>query len=135
MTAPIEHGGRTADEVWAPITFKVGDRVRVKVNPECRIKGNPGSVVHRKGRRGHLPGENGLTGTVTEVGGRCGSLSLQGHPYEVHFDGGILDLGEGVSGCCVNYAAIELIPIGDPSVPHDGRDGTATDAAGEEQGS
>lgn len=111
---------RPDTEVWEPITFRVGDRVRVRVNPECRIEGNPGSVVHRMGRRGHLPGENGLTGTVIEVGDKHGRLSQQGHPYEVHFDRGVLDLGDGVRGCCVNYAAIELVPLAPPPDPEDG---------------
>jgi hypothetical protein len=67
-------------------TFKVGDRVRVRLIGECALKPTPGSYFERIGQIGHPEYENGVTGVVTAVGRRGDYLSDQGHTIDVDYD-------------------------------------------------
>lgn len=75
-------------EPWTP---RVGDRVRVVINPECRLRPHPESYEPATaGLLGHYPFENGRVGTVVlpenAVDGDAEYFAAQGHPYLVEYD-------------------------------------------------
>ena len=100
-----------------PREFKVGDRVRIRISAECRVKARDNSPSAALGHlRGHAPWEDGKTGTVIPIPAYVDDNGAhQGHPYLVKWDQG-LDLHDGLGP--VNgdfYASVELIPLGDES--------------------
>lgn len=109
--------------VWyEPHTFKVGDRVRVRLSGECRQSPAPGCLSDQRGVPLHMDVDDGLTGVIVSdetvfehqdsfVATWMASASLNyyrsiGHPYNVLFDEPY------VSGVDIAaYAAIELEPL------------------------
>lgn len=82
-----------------PGTFKVGDRVRVRLSGECPFMRGEGEIVH-------APEEDGVTGTVDRV--TC--PFTPGHPIDVIFDTSYRLNGQTWVGGC--FAAAELEPLG-----------------------
>ena len=80
--------------VWEPITFGVGDRVRVLARPECFYC-----------REDH-DAEVGETGVVEFVGSRHGSPDH--HPIWVEFDDPDIVTRTASGTDCSHFAAIEL---------------------------
>lgn len=86
-------------EPWVPegLAFRVGDRVRVRINLECCEHAAAGVPL--------LARINGMTGTVTAVA----VPAYPGHPIDVRFDApfwrGDLDVS------CGYFALSELIPL------------------------
>lgn len=54
---------------WEPVTFKVGDRVRVRLSGECLARTVQGSVIedYYSSNALHLPEDNGLDGVVVDL--------------------------------------------------------------------
>lgn len=76
-----------APTFWEPYSFKVGDRVRVRLSGECYWEENsrwPGSPFEPK----HPDGEHGAAGVVLQIWSR--ELIPSGHIYAVDFDHGVL---------------------------------------------
>lgn len=87
-------------EPWEP---KVGDRVRIVLNGECKgIKSKLGSRFDR-----HQPEEGGLIGIVVEPSVVEDNEFTRTHPYLVKFMG----FSHGIWGAI--YAACELEPLTD----------------------
>ncbi len=112
---PIEH--RNDLESWrGSWTPKVGDRVRVRLSPECQFRylraardNKPISV-----NVGHAPEEDGATGTVIDLAshGLGWARPKASHPFTVDFDTRIT-----LSDCYLigsSYAASELEPLDSP---------------------
>jgi len=98
-----------APAFWEPWQFKIGDRVRVRLNGECNVTGpvreTPASpIVHGPG---HLAYQNGMKGTVTPCATGCtgGGAHATGHPIRVDYlhPSGWLHHG--------HFAACELEPL------------------------
>ena len=93
------------DRPWEPWTFKVGDRVRVRLSGECRW-----ARFSKALGDGHLPVEDGLEGEIVDwpEGWPRGG----GHDLAVWFDSPplLVDPDTGVPGYLTraSYAAIEL---------------------------
>lgn len=90
----------TQPKYWEPVTFKVGDRVRVRLSGECTEAPALGCTAQRLGQPLHEDDENHLTGTIidddTVIAQRLGRDSQVriainyyrsiGHTYNVLFD-------------------------------------------------
>ena len=94
---------------WEPQQFKIGDRVRVRLNGECNVTGpvreTPASpIVHGPV---HLAYQNGMEGTVTPCVPKCtgGGVHATGHHIGVDYlhSSGWLHHG--------HFAACELEPL------------------------
>jgi len=95
-------------ESWAP---EMGQRVRVRISAECRLRPCPGSYYERIGQVGHPEYEDGLTGTVTSFGHpHSDFLANQGHTIDVEYDT-YPDIGEGRRARGGTYCALELEPV------------------------
>jgi hypothetical protein len=99
-------------DVWEPWAPEVGQRVRVRISPECdarfiaryTLNGEPAT-----GAEHHFPEAHGATGIVTEVV-TSGREAINGHRFHVQFDRGVSVPGTGhLLGICV--AAIEMEPV------------------------
>ena len=91
-------------EPWTPV---VGQRVRVKTNPECEWCG-----FVQRGDYGIRV--NGAIGTVVR-----GDIDLLGHRWQVKFDTPICALlpsGEDYPVHYWDFAASELIPLDEPEL-------------------
>ena len=90
-----------------PREFKVGDRVRIRISPECDFHAEPIEAPYSHA-------VNGQTGTVSLVpsASRVNPMALEVHPVYVRFDGALIE-GTPIYGGV--FAAIELEPIGDES--------------------
>lgn len=106
--APADDDGRTA--IWEPITFAVGDRVRVHLSGECAVVGEPGSDMARQGVVGCPREFDGLIGRVADVNGWRGREPISGHHIHVLFDRPVRWCGYLVKGDI--FAASELIRLG-----------------------
>ncbi len=93
---------------WPDVTFQVGDRVRVRLSPECPLPLYP---LDYRGFVQHYPEQDGMEGTVIEMVWWLGSNP--DHPYLVRLP----DRSRGSWGYGAGtFAAIELEPIdGAPS--------------------
>jgi len=97
---------------WEPFSFKIGDRVRIRLSAECAVQ-----FWGPRGVRGHPDGIDGAAGVVTKMGPSNLAPWSDTHPICVTFDeprmvqirdGGPPKMAEG------NYfAAIELEKIED----------------------
>lgn len=81
------------DTPWSPASarpFRVGDRVRIQINPECRAMFSPFDPIVQKfvGRPvPHPTSENGIAGTVIEIHPEfMRSQRAPGHIFLVDFD-------------------------------------------------
>lgn len=93
-----------ADEVWAPYTLKVGQRVRIRQRPEClacqhTMRLEPAAVV---------AGYQGNTGRIVDDA----HPRWPGHPYSVRLDRPVYD-AEGRRYDGGYFALPELTPIED----------------------
>lgn len=102
------------DRPWEPTTFRVGDRVRVRLSAECDLKARHrdietgellGTVTD-----GHVPLADGVTGHVIQPPARAVEAII-GHPHHfvVRFDEPISYRGR--TYWAETYAAIELEPL------------------------
>jgi len=91
--------------VWEPITFAVGDRIRVRVSLECRVEWLTNFPP------GHPIEEDGVCGTVVSMPAQYVQEPwVRSHPYAVAFDApGIRVNGEWWWGGM--FAAVELEPL------------------------
>lgn len=100
-----DHVVEEQPEFWEPRTFEVGDRVELIVSPECDWRGIPESHADASGwRHGDLSSRNGDRGVVRIVDNL--SPHWGGHRFVVH-----MDSPEVNGGCCISFAAIELVKI------------------------
>jgi hypothetical protein len=97
-----------AREVWEPVVFEEGQRVRVRLSGECRSP-----------RRGHPPLQDGMTGVIQlEQRGRFSpqlweETQANGHRYIVVFDEPYYEpLFKSRCDAAI-YAGSELIPLED----------------------
>jgi hypothetical protein len=94
-------------------TFKVGDRVRTRLDGECQVLGEPNSPLALAGAKGHVPDEDGRLGTVDLVHvspvGALAFLAEQGHTVCVLFDEAVLVGGRWCRGGY--FAPTELEPL------------------------
>ena len=107
----------TEPRYWEPRTFAVGDRVRIRLSPECalRITWAPSGTI-----TGHLEEEDGRTGTVITKEEACRVVRIpidamhtpMSHPYLVRFDERFF-ICPGQAAFSAHYAAVELIPLED----------------------
>jgi hypothetical protein len=92
---------------WEPWTPKVGDRVRVRLSPECRHERQSSSTREMIGS--HIPEENGRVGTVAPWPNPTWPRR-NGHDICVVFDVPIaVTAWRHFYGCA--FAAIELVPL------------------------
>lgn len=97
-------------EYWEPRTFEVGDKVMANVSPECDWGGHPESNAALMGRRhGDLSIRNGSSGVVRIV--EPLEDCSEGHRFTVHMDSPDVNGSGDEIGCCITFAAIELVKI------------------------
>jgi len=103
-------------EPWHP---QIGNRVRVVLNGECRIRSHPECHEFARGLVGHMAEEHGRIGVVVEpepmLSEDVAWFSAQGHPYLVWYDESF-EVAE-YTVICDFYAAIELEPLDDLPAP------------------
>lgn len=100
-------------EPWCPL---IGQRVRIRVSQECRVRPTDDSPQGLLGDLGHGAWEDGLTGIIGDTEGDPieEELVRQGHRFLVWWDrpqpyAGVMTHG-------ATYAATELEPL-DPAAP------------------
>lgn len=78
---------------WEPVTFQVGDRVRVRLSGECLATAHPRSEAALRGVTDiHFANENGRIGTITDppthrrIDPVMEHYVSQGHRYLVTYD-------------------------------------------------
>lgn len=82
--APRAGSGQAVSDIWEPISFAVGDRVRVRLSAECRMDwAVPGEDFGHPIVDGHPSNFDGATGVIDEVG--SGPPAWASHPYGVLF--------------------------------------------------
>lgn len=100
------------DGFWEPWQPVVGQRVRVRLNAECRVKPEEDSPDSDLQIVGHHDDEDGSIGQIKAIFTEMESPLLveQGHRFGVWWDGGMRKRGaDWVLGNV--YAAIELEPL------------------------
>lgn len=102
---------------WEPVSFRVGDRVQIRLSAECRENWG-----HEDLAEAHPSWADGRTGTIEWHGlgnptltDMDNAASILRHPYLVRLD---VDGPGGVWG--LNLAGAELLPL-DPAATGDGQ--------------
>jgi hypothetical protein len=81
------HDIETAPKWWEPVTFKVGDRVRVRLSGECQSEPHINSGAHHWGNPLHVDSEHRAIGTIELMDkGSAEYYDSIGHPFTVRFD-------------------------------------------------
>ena len=103
------------DRPWEPWTPKVGDRVSVRLNGECKHKFAARSARSHQIFRGvpHAREHDGLTGTVIERPSHWPAVPMTSHRYYVRFDVPPVTSYWGGVTTMAPFAAIELEPLED----------------------
>ena len=107
------HDSETTPQFWEPVTFKVGNRVRVRLSGECQLEHQQDGPAHRRGHidRGHAPEEDGAIGTVLAYRDSPSTdwVAAQGHCIRVEFDDLVVIKGHPYSGSYYAAAELELL--------------------------
>lgn len=89
------------DAPWVPASaqpFRVGDRVRIQINPECQAMFREFDRIHLRYHPRwfpHAPSQNGAAGTIISIHPEIAtSEHCPGHVYFVEFDALLMAWGE-----------------------------------------